>query len=516
MTDLNNKEKFNIQELQKLLMQFSAEEKGSPEEEPQPEQPKPFKERVVIFVQAAIAKIKFWMQESVHYIDRFINFVIKNDDPDRNEIVQYARPPILFGTAVMVIFIGFGGMWAGFAPLDSAAHAMGKVIANKNKQMLQYSGHSYGVVKNIFVKQGDHVKAGDPLVEFDDVSARSSYENYLNQYLTLLATQNRLVAERDNLNKIEFNPILFQYNSQEIEKIVQVQTNIFNSSKELLVKEEESYNTAIKQNTDRLYSAKKSLNIYRERLKSNKELLKEGHVSKMAVDEIAQKEASFFAEVTAAEQEITKYQIAILKHKEDHFNKVSERLSETQMRFIEASDRLLQSKENLDRVVLRSPVDGVVNSIFNHTIGAVLQPSSHVLEVTPDDRLIVEVYIPVSNIDSVMVGQKAKMKFLAFKSRTSPLFTGTVISVSPDSVQDPQAAQGFAQHNKMMARAGQDFYIAKVEIDQEEFEKIAKPRGLKLLPGMSCDIQIVTGTRTLIRYLLDPVLDQAFKAFKEK
>ena len=128
MTDLNNKEKFNIQELQKLLMQFAGDAEGKgPEQEPEPEEPKSLKERMVLFVQASIAKIKYLMQESVHYIDRFTNFVVKSDDPDRNQIVQYARPPILFGTAVMIIFLGFGGIWAGFAPLDSAAHAMGKV-----------------------------------------------------------------------------------------------------------------------------------------------------------------------------------------------------------------------------------------------------------------------------------------------------------------------------------------------------------------------------------------------------
>jgi HlyD family secretion protein len=416
----------------------------------------------------------------------------------------------------MIIFLGFGGIWAGFAPLDSAAHAMGKVVASKNKQTLQYSGHGRGVVKNIFVKQGQQVAKGDALVEFDDLSTKSAYENYLNQYLNHLATESRLIAERDFKDKIEFSAELFKYNSPEVEKIMDVQNNIFNSSKEIMLKEEESYRSGIKQNTDRLYSAKKSLNIYKERLKSNKELLKEGHVSKIQVDEIAQREAEYFAAVTTAEQEINRYQIAILKLKEDHFNKMSEKLSDTQVRLIDSSDRFLQAKENLERSVLRSPVDGVVNNIFNHTIGAVVGEGTPVLEVTPKDVLIVEAHIPVSNIDSVMVGQKAKMKFLAFKSRTSPLFLGTVVSISPDSVADQAAAQSFAQHNKMMTRAGSEFYMAKIEIDEEEFSRVAKPRGLKLIPGMSCDIQIVTGTRTLVRYLLDPVLDQAFKAFKER
>jgi HlyD family secretion protein len=110
------------------------------------------------------------------------------------------------------------------------------------------------------------------------------------------------------------------------------------------------------------------------------------------------------------------------------------------------------------------------------------------------------------NIDAVHEGLVAKIRFSAFKSRTTPLFTGKVVKVSPDIVQDPR--QGQMQPD--------NYYIARIEINMDEFNEIAKSRKLELHPGMQAEVQIVTGTRTLLRYLLDPIIDTAFKAFREK
>jgi HlyD family secretion protein len=533
MQDSNNKEKINMQDLQKLLMSSGAghNTKDGNSQDPNKSKIQLLKEKIIAFIKKSIGITQGAMYKSVHYIDRFINFIVKNNDPERNEILQYARPPILFGTFIIIIFVFLGGIWATTAPLDSAAHAMGTVMASSDKQIIQYSGGGVGIIKTIFVKQGDFVKAGDPIIELDETQAKTNYEIVLNHYLNALALESRLLAERDDLPKIEFNELLYQQNSSEINKLIHVQTNIFNSKKENLEKNITSTFKEIEQHKKRIeaYEARKksyikTLNIINSKLTNTYNLIKEGFSSNSEAQKLEMQEAelrsnisSTESEIANAEQDIAKAEIKIIAIKNQFLSDTLKELKETQAQKAELRERFVTAKDNLDRIILRSPVDGIVNEVKYHTIGGVIGNGNPVAEVTPtNDRLIVDARIPVVNIDSVMVGQKAKLKFLAFKSRTSPMFLGTVVSISPDTINDQQAAMSFAQHNKAMAKAGQSFYVAKIELDMEEFEKVAKPRGLKLIPGMTADIQIVTGTRTLFRYLVDPVVDQAFKAFKER
>ena len=271
------------------------------------------------------------------------------------------------------------------------------------------------------------------------------------------------------------------------------------------------------QNTKKLESTQKALKFVSDRLQSSRSLLRSGHMAKKDIEDQEAREAELISSVATLEQEIEKIDLEILRQVDGNRNRIAKELSEVQMNRAQFAERYNLAKDALERIIVRSPVDGIINQVMVHTIGSLLPNNTMVAEVTPvNDRLIVEVRIPASNIDSVFVGQKAKLKFTAFKSRTSPLFLGTVVSISPDVIQDPQAAARFAQHDKSMVRGGDLFYNARVELDMDYFERVAKPRGLKLVPGMLADVNIVTGTRTLLRYLLDPVNDQAFKAFKEK
>ena len=160
----------------------------------------------------------------------------------------------------------------------------------------------------------------------------------------------------------------------------------------------------------------------------------------------------------------------------------------------------------LDRTIIRAPVDGTVNKVDLTTIGSVVQQGAPIAGVSSEkDFLIVEAKISPRDIAYLAPGMTATIRFGAFKSRTTPTFTGVVTSLSPDVVIDRNIPQG-----------ENAFYIAKIEVDMDEFEKDAKRLNLKLLPGMQADIMIRRRTRTLLRYLLDPITDNTFKAFKEK
>ncbi|WP_425361309.1 HlyD family type I secretion periplasmic adaptor subunit [Candidatus Tisiphia endosymbiont of Ceraclea dissimilis] len=460
------------------------------------------------------------IQNTLYYLDRFVNFVTKNNDVDRNDVVQTARAPILFGVYIIIFFVLVGGLWGSLAPLDSAAVAVGVVVANSNKKIIQHQ--EGGIISNIFVKQGDKVKAGDKLVELEDTKIKSQYESTLSQYRHALATESRLIAERDNQDQIKFPELLIEaMNLPEVVRIVHTQENLFSSKKEVYKSEKNALHQRIEQlnkKVEGLQAKKvayvKSLEVAKDRLKAMHTLHEKGFAQKAALLELESKEANFKSEIAMTETEIagTKHaiiesEISIINLQNKYTEKTLTELKEAQVQVAHLKEQFNALKDSLSRTVIKSPVDGIINVLNYHTIGGVVSPGNPILEISPtNDILVIEAKVPQKNIDSVHEGLVAKIRFSAFKSRTTPLFTGKVIGISPDTVQD----------RNQMQQSPETFYTARIEIDLNEFNKIAKARKLELHPGMQAEVQIVTGTRTLLRYLLDPITDTMFRAFKEK
>lgn len=453
----------------------------------------------------------------VVFIDRFIKFIIKKDDIDREDVVQTARGPILFGTYVIVIFVVFGGLWSVIAPLDSAAVAVGTVIPSTKKRMVQHQ--QGGIIKNVYVKVGDKVKEGDKIIELDEVIRKSEYESALNEYRVALASFNRLEAERDMKDDITFNEFLTEgENDIEVTNLLKTQTDIFKSNKMLYEKRIEAQEQKYKQLENQLVStrailksAKKTRDVRKEQLNSFEQLFKSENLQRSKLLESEAQYQSSESEVARFESDISKVKEAMLEEEANKFSFISDfksrivqQLSDMHRQKNSLKERYLATKDGFERVIVRSSVDGTVIELFQTSIGGVVPPSQPIAEILPEnDRLIVEAKIPSRNIDSVNVGLNAKIRFSAFKSRTTPVFNGIVTSLSPDTItqQNPQE---------------EPFYIARIEINMEEFNTIAKRNKLTLRPGMQAEVQIVTGTRTLFQYLISPVTDNMFKAFVEK
>lgn len=459
------------------------------------------------------------MQAGVTHIDDFIKFVTRPSDEGRNDVIQSARGPILFGTWVAILFFGFGMMWAAIAPLDSASSAMGTVKSSTEKKVIQH--RDGGILKEILVKQGDFVKEGEPLFILDDTSLRTQYESALTTFRTLKAEEGRLKSERDNLPYIEFSSkLLKDAEKYEVAKILETQKQVFKSRRSFLENSEKLTMQKIRQNEKQIEGLKekkvalaKNREVLEDRLKSNQELFKQGIISKTQLADLERQSAEakgndlqIDAQILQYEQETSVLETQLSKEKSDFFSRALEQLKEVQKNLSEAKQRYVQAKEVLDRTIIRSPVDGTVNKIDLTTIGATVPQANPIAEISPEkDFLIVEARIKPQEIAYITPGMTATIRFGAFKSRTTPTFSGIVTSLSPDVVIDKNIPQG----DNM-------FYIARIEINMEEFEKEAKRLNLKLLPGMQADVMIRRGTRTLLRYLLDPITDNMFKAFKEK
>ncbi len=462
-------------------------------------------------------------QTIIAFLDRFINFLTKASDKDRNEVMQWSRSPILFGTWIIIIVIGCGGLWSAIAPLDKAAVAIGTVVSSTKKKVVQSS--EQGIIKKILVRQGDEVRKGQILVEFDDTRAKANFEQSLEEYRTHLANVNRLMAERDNASEIKYDDFLLQdLHSPRVTKIVEAQNRLFTSRRDGINGKLESFDKhinelklAIQGLEARKISTKKQSDVMNDRLLSAKKLFEQGVMNKASLQEQESKKAQLDSEVanvnveiSKQEQEISRIEVEKINASNNYLSDIIRELRDSQFQSTSAFEKYVNAKEMLSHVIVRSPVDGIVNNVLISTVGGVVHPKDELVEVTPkDDDLVIETKISPKNIDSVYAGLNAKIRFSAFKSRTSPVFTGKVIYVSPDVVRDDSA----------YARMGQSepySYVARVELDMEEFAKFAKDQSLVLHPGMTAEVYIVTGTRTLLRYLLDPIMDQMFKSFVEK
>lgn len=475
-----------------------------------------------ITAKSVFSSIILFMQNNVKLIDQCINLVVKEDGGNANDVVKSAKSPILFGMFVIIFFVLIGTLWAATAPLDSAAVAIGTVVSQSQKKLLNHQ--EGGIVKEFFVKVGDSVRQGDKLIELDDTKIKSEYENVLNQYRTYLATEHRLLAEINNEDEVTYPLFLTQDKADpKVKKLLETQNSLFNSKKTFINAEKDSLKQKRKQIQKQIegYEAKKIasqklLEVTRDRLSAARRLSTKGYVQKATLLDLEAKEANALSdiavmdtEIARSEQEMTKVDIDLLNIDSKHSTSALNELKETQVNLASHKARYIHLQDALSRVIIRSPVDGVINNIHFHTVGSTIAPNQTIIEISPDnDRLVIDAKIEPKTIDSIRVGLVSKIRFSAFKSRTTPLFTGKVISLSPDLIQDNQRGPGDPLAN--------GYYLARIELDMDNFNEIAKTRKLELHPGMQAEVQIVTGTRTLLKYLLDPVYDAMFKGFKEK
>ncbi len=509
-----------LQQLQQILMQQKGAS-GAPNQMPAglPLMPKA---PVTLTPKGLLIAIIQGMQNSVKFVDQFINLIVKEDGGNANDVVKSARSPILFGVFVTVFFVILGTIWAATAPLDSAAVAIGTVVSSTQKKIINHQ--EGGILKAVFVKLGDVVKKGDKLIELDDTRTKSEYENVLNQYRTLVATESRLLAEINHDTEIIYPPFLLKDISEpDVAKIIETQNSLFSSKNKVISAERDSLRQKTKQLEKQIegYGAKKvalekTLEVTLDRLDATKKLNAKGFAQKAALLELEAKEASIQSElamtdteVARSEQEITKTDIDLINLDSKFVTQTLNELKEAQAQLAGHRERFFYLQEALGRVVLKSPVDGVVNNLNFHTIGSSIPPGQTIVEISPiDDLLVIEAKVEPKSIDSIKIGLVSKIRFSAFKSRTTPLFTGKIISLSPDLVMDHQRGPGDP--------LASGYYLARIELDMDKFKEIARTRKLELHPGMQAEVQIVTGTRTLLRYLLDPVIDAMFKGFKEK
>ncbi len=417
--------------------------------------------------------------------------------------------PKRIGLLIFFLVFGVFGVWAAVAPLDGAAHAPGTVIVRSNKQLVQHL--EGGIVSEIRARNGDAVKAGDPLLILDNTQSLAQLEIANAQYIALRALEARLIAERDGLDAIAFPAELLSSDAYSRTETAS-QQQLFVTRRASLAGSVEVLEQRIGQLQSQLQglralqeSKQELATSFGEELRDVQSLLVEGFADKNRLRELERQAAllrgeaaELTASISSTEIQIGETRLQILQQEREFQNEVAAQLAETQTRLKDAYERVTALRDVVNRTVVTAPVDGILNGMQVHTVGGVVPPGTPLAEVVPQsDELVIEARVSPIDIDRVAVGQEAMIRFSSFSSSVPNIF-GQVIHVSADAFPD-QAT-------------GMSYYTARVEVTPEGLASLGS---LTLVPGMPAEIFINTGSRTFLQYVMKPFTNALARSFIE-
>ena len=426
-----------------------------------------------------------------------------NSLPAAPEIPSSFRGPALAALAVTAVTLGLFLLWGAFAPINSGAIAPGEIIpAGKTKTVQHLDG---GIIRSIAVTDGDRVASGALLMQLDEAEARAQVAIAATDEAAQAALLARLKAERDGSR---LPPLAIRNES------VRNQARLYEARHAALAKEIQGLERRIRDARAELagWDTKgKHLDTLSqhavEESRINQDLYDKNFIAKPRLLQLESRKAETaasiaenIAESARARQKITDAESAIAKLRGDWLSSVLEELRRAQEAHAAAMERANLARERLARTRITAPQEGTVQGLRFTTVGGVIPPGGQILEVTPSsDRLVVEAQLAPDFIDVVRNGLPARVRLTAYKVRRHFTLKGTVTQVSSDTFKEE--------------RTGRSYYKVRVEVPDSELQEAG---GMTLAPGMLAQIEIVTGERSALRYLLDPVIDSAHRAMKEK
>lgn len=425
------------------------------------------------------------------------------------------RGPAFWGFLVLVPFLLVLFGWVALAPLSAAAIAHGAVVLNGDRKIVQHL--EGGLVDEILVTEGALVEEGAPIFVIRDVSQRAQINMLYDQLASSRALRARLIAERDQLEQLNFSDLTKDINlpSEKFEELRVAQVRMFKNRKEslntkihLIKSRQEATKQEIMGLKRQLSAVKRQLNLTLQELVTVRSLFKKGLVTGNRFMEIQRDHAEFEGEagqiaanIARLEQSVATSEIEVIDLRIEVRNQVLEDLQQIELTVHELTQQTSEMQDELSRTVIRAPVTGRAMDIQFQTKGAVVRPGERILDIVPlDDRLIVEARVNPNDIDLVTEGLKTKILLSAYKAKKVPKLDGEVINVSADILSDQ--------------KTGDSFFLARVLVDETILRTLKSD--VKLYPGMPAQVFLLAGERTVADYLLSPILDATYRAFREE
>lgn len=431
-------------------------------------------------------------------------------------------PPSDTGRAVRVglwaLVLGFGGflLWAVLAPIDEGVPAQGIVTIDTKTKVVQHLNG--GIVKRVLVHEGQVVEAGQPLLELDDALARANHEGVRQRYLSLRAVQARLLTEQAGSDRITFHPDLVAAAATDplIRAQMQAQEQLFRARKAALNADVQAYEESIRGQEgslaayrDMLESRRMQLSLLQDELKHTRELVSDGYAPRnrqleleRSSAEVATGIADLNGNIVRAQRSITELRQRIQARRQQQRTEIEAQLTETTRDVLSDAERLPAVADELERTVIRAPVAGQVIGLAVQTVGGVVQPGQRLMEIVPEGApLLLEARIDPHMIDRVHPGLLTDVRFNAFAHSPQLVVQGRVVSVSGDLLSEQRGG------------AAVSYYLARVEVTPEGMHALG---GRRMQPGMSAEVVIRTGERTLLTYLWSPLAKRMAASMTEE
>lgn len=423
--------------------------------------------------------------------------------------------PARWGFLFLIPFLLILGTWASFAQLSAAAIAGGEVVLNHDRKTIQHL--EGGIVDDILITEGQTVERGQPILVIRDVAQRTRMNTLYDQLASARALQSRLVAERDETDAPDFSDLVkdIDLSDTRFASLRRMQTRLFESrrtaiSTKINLIEARKISTAnqVEGLRHQLRAVRKRLDLVDSERASVESLYKKKLVTAnrvMALERItAQLDGelgALGANIAGLEQAILAADIEIIDLETGARNEVLQELQKAQLNVQELTHQMSATTDQLARTIIKAPAQGVVLDLQVHTKGAVVLPGQRLLDIVPeDDRLVVEARLKPSDIDIVTTGTKVKVLLSAYKAKKVPKLDGSVLHVSPDIFTDKVT--------------GERYFMARVLVSDEMLGKLKAD--IALYPGMPAQVFFLAGERTVADYLLSPITEATYRAFREE
>jgi HlyD family secretion protein len=420
----------------------------------------------------------------------------------------------IFVGSLLVAFIAFGlGGWASTAEISGALIAPGSLVVDSNVKKVQHP--TGGVVGELFVRDGDHVKAGDMLIRLDETVTRANLAIVTKGLTELYARRARLAAERDGDDTVAVPAELADsVDKPEVKEALSSERRLFDLRRQDRLGQKQQLHERIAQLQQQVTgltaqedSKDKQVALIEQELAGVRDLWQRNLVQLNRLTSLEREEAQLegehgqlIAQAAEAKGKMAEIQLQIIQVDQDLFSDVAKELRETDSKIGEYVERKVTAEDQLKRTDIRAPQDGIVFQSTANTVGGVVTAGDPMMLIVPEsDNLLVEVKVDPKDIDQLQFGQAVVLRFSSFNARTTPEINGAVVRIAADTTTEQ--------------RTGQSYYLVRISMTADEIKRLGD---VKLTPGMPVEAFIQTGERTMLSYLIKPLHDQLMRSFREK
>ncbi len=444
-----------------------------------------------------------WTQRHAHMAEAkaMAMLDVKLDDDD----LGLAQHLLFFGiVGFFVLFV----IWANFAQLDEVTRGDGKVIPSSEVQQLQ--SLEAGIVEEFLVKEGGEVSVGQVLMRLSDIEASSDLGASRARYLGLLASITRLQAEAKGESTLTFpNEVMEGSPSSVSEEMNAFRANKVQRDSQLnvLTQQKAQREQEVRELQTRISDLREVVRLQREEMEMIRPLVEKGAAPQMELLQLERGMKERDSELNSLLSSLPRAQSAVseVNARIDDLNNSAQADAQTELsakliELNEIKERLSALKERKTRTEIKSPVNGTIKEFTVNTVGGVVRPGETLIEIVPkDDQLLIEARIRPSDIAHVYPTQAAIVKITAYDFSIYGGLESEVVDISADTIEDEQ---------------GNSFYRVRLRTNETELKR--KGEILPIIPGMVASVDILTGKKTVMQYLLKPFVKTLDNAMTER